>query len=145
VAVNRALWWVVNRKLDSIIAPAVNELRGELGLPPVRDIVRDWWHSPTTVIGLFPPWYGQPQADWPAQTQLTGFPLYDEPEITPIGGELDRFIDAGAPPIAFTPGSAMWLARPFFDESVEACVRLKRRGILLSRHRDHLPPSLPSG
>ena len=141
----RVLWGVLNRMMDRIIGPAVNTLRGEVGLPPVRNILRDYWHSPQRVIGLFPHWYGPPQPDWPAQTVLTGFPLYDEPEITPISGELDRFLAAGEAPIAFTPGSAMWQARRFFDESAEACVRLKRRGLLLTRHRDHLPQTLPPG
>jgi UDP:flavonoid glycosyltransferase YjiC (YdhE family) len=39
----------------------------------------------------------------------------------------------------------MWQARKFFDASIEACVRLKRRGLLLTRHRDHLPDTLPPG
>jgi UDP:flavonoid glycosyltransferase YjiC (YdhE family) len=37
----------------------------------------------------------------------------------------------------------MWQGRKFFDASVDACVRLNRRGLLLTRHRDHLPPALP--
>ena len=146
VAVARAIWWALNRFVDRFVVPSVNALRAEFGLPPVRDIIKSYWHSPQLVIGLFPDWFGRPQPDWPAQTVLTGFPLYDEPEITPIDAELDRFIDAGdSPPIAFTPGSAMWNAHQFFEESVEACERLRRRGILLTRHRDHLPERLPPG
>jgi UDP:flavonoid glycosyltransferase YjiC (YdhE family) len=94
---------------------------------------------------MFPDWFAKPQADWPAQTVVTGFPLYDEPEITPIDDQLDAFLRAGEPPMAFTPGSALWNAREFFEESAKACVRLKRRGLLLTRHRDHLPHSLPPG
>jgi UDP:flavonoid glycosyltransferase YjiC (YdhE family) len=37
----------------------------------------------------------------------------------------------------------MWQARKFWDASVGACVKLNRRGLLLTRHRDHLPPRLP--
>jgi UDP:flavonoid glycosyltransferase YjiC (YdhE family) len=141
----RGLWWAMNRFMDRIIAPSVNALRAEVGLPPVRDMIREYWHSPRLVIGMFPNWFAKPQADWPAQTVVTGFPLYDEPEITPIDSVLEDFLRDGEPPIAFTPGSAMWQAERFFAESVEACVRLKRRGLLLTRHRDHLPATLPSG
>jgi rhamnosyltransferase subunit B len=140
-----ALWWIMNRVMDRIIAPPLNALRGELGLAPVKDILRDYWHSPKLVIGMFPEWFAQAQPDWPRQTVLSGFPLYDEPEITPIDDELDAFLRAGDPPIAFTPGSAMWQAGEFFTQSVEACVRLNRRGLLLTRHRDHLPATLPPG
>jgi len=145
--VMRGLFKFTNVVVDSVIAPQLNELRRELGLPPVRNILRDYWHAPQLVIALFPDWFGAKQPDWPAQTRLTGFPLYDEPDLSPISPELDRFIDAGdprMPPIAFTPGSAMWNGRKFFDASVDACVRLNRRGLLLTRHRDHLPETLPA-
>jgi len=141
--VMRGLWRFTNIVIDSIIAPSLNDLRAELALPPVRNVIRDYWHSPQRVIALFPQWYGGHPPDWPAQTRLTGFPLYDEPDLSPISPELDAFINAGDPPIAFTPGSAMWQGRKFFDASVDACVRLNRRGLLLTRHRDHLPPTLP--
>jgi UDP:flavonoid glycosyltransferase YjiC (YdhE family) len=143
--VYRGAWKAINKIMDRVIGPAINELRGEVHLPPVKNILRDYWHSPTRVIGLFPEWFGPMQIDWPRQTVLTGFPLFDEPEHTPISAELDQFLRAGEPPIAFTPGSAMWQGHAFFDACVESCVRLKRRGLLLTRHRDHLPAALPPG
>lgn len=141
----RLIWRLANGAVDSIIAPPLNALRGELGLAPVKNVLRDYWHSPTLTFGLFPDWFGRPQPDWPRQLRLTGFPLYDEPDVTPISGELERFLRDGDPPIAFTPGSAMWQAHRFFDASVETCVRLKHRGLLLTRHEEHLPGRLPAG
>jgi rhamnosyltransferase subunit B len=143
--VHRLFWRLITKMTDGIIGPALNALRDELKLAPVRNILRDYWHSPQRVIGLFPDWFGPQQRDWPRQTVLTGFPLFDEPDLSPISPELDAFLRAGEAPIAFTPGSAMWQAKDFFDSSVEACVRLKRHGILLSRHPDHLPQALPPG
>jgi UDP:flavonoid glycosyltransferase YjiC (YdhE family) len=75
--------------------------------------------------------------------KLTGFPLYDEPEVSPMSEELLRFLEAGDPPIAFTPGSAMWQAEDFFRASADACAKIGRRGLLLSRHADHIPSHLP--
>ena len=37
-----------------------------------------WWHSPQCVLGLWPEWFGPIVPDWPGQTRLCGFPLYDE-------------------------------------------------------------------
>lgn len=145
VIAKRMLWRIANGMMDSIIAPPLSALRGELGLTPVRNVLRDYWHSPTLTIGLFPDWFGRPQPDWPAQLRLTGFPLYDEPDVTPISAELEEFLNDGDPPIAFTPGSAMWQAHRFFATSVDTCVRLKRRGLLLTRHEEHLPRKLPHG
>ena len=105
--------------------------------------LRDWWNSPDLVIGMFPDWFAHPAADWPKQTQLTGFGLWDERAIGGVSQEMYDFLNAGEPPVVFTPGSAMWQAQDFFTACVDACTRLHRRGILLTRHRDHLPANLP--
>ena len=130
--------------LDRVAAPAVNALRAEVGLPAVRSVLGKWWHSPQRVIGLFPDWFAEPQPDWPAQVRLTGFPLYDGlgQELVPAG--LDEFLAEGEPPIVFTPGTMMRHPRQFFAEAVDACGRLWRRGLLLTRFRDQLPATLPA-
>jgi UDP:flavonoid glycosyltransferase YjiC (YdhE family) len=130
--------------LDRVAAPAVNALRAELGLPAVRSVLGNWWHSPQRVIGLFPDWFGQPQPDWPAQVRLTGFPLYDGLGQEPVPAGLDEFLQAGEPPLVFTPGTMMRHPRQFFAAAVDACRRLRRRGLLLTRYRDQLPPILPA-
>jgi rhamnosyltransferase subunit B len=129
--------------IDRALAGPVNSLRREHGLPPVKRIFNGWIHSPDRVIGLFPDWFGPPQEDWPSQTIVTGFPLYDEADVTPINPDLEQFLSEGNPPIAFTPGSAMRHGREFFAEAIGTCRLLGRRGVLLSRHREHLPQNLP--
>src|SRR5204863_6870496 len=111
----------------------INKFRGELGLPPLTGgIFRDYCHSPDLVIGLFPEWFAPLSRDWPPQTKLTGFPLWDERTVTPMSGELYEFLNAGPGPIVFTPGSAMTHGQDFFAAAVDACARLNRRGLLLS-------------
>jgi rhamnosyltransferase subunit B len=142
----RAIWKFADAAfIDRGLAPGINAFRAEKGLPPVKGIMDQWWHSPQLALGLFPEWFGAPQPDWPSQMRLTGFPLYDERGVQPLDETLVRFLDVGDKPIAFTPGSAMWHARGFFDAAVEACRILGRRGVLLTRHRGHVPPALPPG
>jgi UDP:flavonoid glycosyltransferase YjiC (YdhE family) len=129
--------------LDRAAAQAVNAMRAEVGLPPARSVLGSWWLSPQRVIGLFPAWFGEPQPDWPAQVRLTGFPLYDGLGAEPPPAGLDEFLEDGAPPVVFTPGTMMRHPRRFFEEAVDACGRLGRRGLLLSRYRNQLPPRLP--
>jgi UDP:flavonoid glycosyltransferase YjiC (YdhE family) len=131
--------------LDRVAAPAVNALRAELGLPAVRSVLGSWLHSPQRVIGLFPDWFGQPQPDWPAQVRLTGFPLYDGLGQEPVPAGLEEFLQEGEPPVVFTPGTMMRHPRQFFEAAVDACGRLGRRGLLLTRFRDQLPAGLPEG
>jgi rhamnosyltransferase subunit B len=129
--------------LDPMLAPRINELRKELGLAPVDGILRDFWNSPDRVIGLFPEWFGQPQADWPVQAKVTGFPRYDEADACEVDPRLERFLDGGEKPIVFTPGSAMHHGHAFFDASVAACQRLGHRGLLLTRHAEQIAEDLP--
>jgi rhamnosyltransferase subunit B len=129
--------------IDRALAPPVNAFRKSLGLPPVHRIFNGWLHSPDRVIGLFPNWYAPNPGDWPNQTILTGFPLYDEADVAPPDPKLEDFLNTGDPPVAFTPGSAMRHGREFFTESIAACRLLNRRGILLSRYPENLPANLP--
>jgi UDP:flavonoid glycosyltransferase YjiC (YdhE family) len=131
--------------LDRVAAPAVNAVRAELGLPPARSILGNWWLSPQRVIGLFPDWFGQPQPDWPAQARLTGFPLYDGLGAEPVPAGLYEFLEDGESPVVFTPGTMMRHPWRFFEDAVDACRRLGRRGLLLTRYRDQLPARLPAG
>jgi rhamnosyltransferase subunit B len=129
--------------IDPVFGSPLNRFRAELHLPPVRHVLTQWCHSPDRVIGLFPDWFAPPQPDWPKQTVLTGFPLFDERDVTPISDDLARFLDNGSPPIAFTPGSAMMHGQEFFAAGAEACRILGRRGLLLSRHVEQIPKNLP--
>jgi UDP:flavonoid glycosyltransferase YjiC (YdhE family) len=130
---------------DRVAGPAVNAVRAELGLPPARSVLGNWWYSPQRVIGLFPHWFGEPQPDWPAQVRLTGFPLYDGLGAEPVPAGLDEFLDEGESPIVFTPGTMMRHPQQFFAQAVDACRRSGRRGLLLTRYRDQLPARLPPG
>jgi rhamnosyltransferase subunit B len=129
--------------IDRALGPAVNGLRAELGLASVRRIFAEWWNSPQLIIGLFPEWFADRAGDWPTQLRLTGFPLYDEAGVSDLPADLADFLSTGEAPIVFTPGSAMWHAHDIFRESVEACVRINRRAILLSGHDGHIPAQLP--
>lgn len=131
--------------IDPGLVPALNAMRSELGLPPIRRVLKEWIHSPRLTIGMFPDWFAPVQPDWPASVRLTGFPLYDERGLDPLSPTLLKFLEDGPAPIAFTPGSAMWVGRPFFQASADACRALGRRGLLLSRHREHIPENLPPG
>lgn len=142
----RAVFGFVDRfVIDPVVAPPLNAFRAGKGLPEAKWIARDWWHSPDLAIGLFPEWFAAPQPDWPQQMKLTGFPLFDEKGLGPMSEELQRFFETGDKPIAFTPGSAMSHGREFFRAATDACTILGRRGLLLTRHAEQLPPLLPPG
>jgi rhamnosyltransferase subunit B len=127
-----------------ILSADLNGLRKELGLPPVRRVFFQWMHATTMVLCMFPDWFGPPQPDWPPNTRLVGFPLWDATSAMELGEEVREFLAAGTPPIAFSPGSANRAAHQFFAAAVDACERLGRRGILLTKYPEQLPANLPS-
>jgi rhamnosyltransferase subunit B len=143
--VKRMTWWLLDRlMIDPLLEEPVNGLRRWAGLPPVRRMLHDWIHSPLMTIGMFPEWFAPPQPDWPPQVRLSGFPLFDLPDQEPVPEELERMLEAGPPPLVFTPGTAMVQGRRFFEAAVEACVRLERPGVLLTRFEEQVPQPLPA-
>jgi UDP:flavonoid glycosyltransferase YjiC (YdhE family) len=141
----RFQYWLADKVVDYLIAGAINGLRKDLGLAPVSRIMHQWYFSPQLVLGLFPAWFAPPQPDWPPNTKLTGFPLWDESATTGLSPEISAFLAAGEPPVAFAPGSANADVPWFFNAALEACQNLGCRGILLSRYSQHIPQPLPDG
>jgi MGT family glycosyltransferase len=138
--------FLLNLSKSTYKAKAVTEFRDELGLEDNGNPMFEGQHSPALVLALFSKVFAQPQPDWPPQTMVTGFCFYDGSREAEVPGELLRFLDSGAPPIVFTLGSsAVWVARDFFRESIEAARRVGRRAVLLIGDERNLPPSLPEG
>lgn len=137
----RAYWLAVDAVGYLLVGIPLNRLGARLGLPPVRRVFR-WWLSPDLVIGLFPPWYAEPQPDWPPQIRLAGFGRYDGAEAE-LPGDVLAFCRAGPPPVAFTLGTGMAHAAGFFRAAVAACAAAGVRGLLLTKYPGLVPSPLP--
>jgi UDP:flavonoid glycosyltransferase YjiC (YdhE family) len=125
----------------------IYELRRELGLPKGANPLFDAKHSPNLVLALFSHVLGEEQEDWPQNTLITSFCYFDadfgNQELPP---HLEKFLDAGPPPVVFTLGSAAVLsAGNFFEVSAKAAIRLGIRAVLLigSDPRNRLQTPLP--
>lgn len=109
-------------------------LRAELGLPATsRHPLLESMFSPHLHLALFSPVFAPPQADWPARTIATGFPLHDRGESGEgVSEALQTWIMSGEAPLLFTLGSsAVNDPGAFFTESAIASKRLGRRAVLL--------------
>ena len=140
----RTLFAIADWRVDRLLGPSLNGLRRELGMSPVKTIM-DWWHSPQLIVGLFPQWFAPMEAEWPQQTRLTGFPLYDTAGPAELSGDLEAFLHSGPPPIVFMPSSFMAQGADFLKQSVNVCSQLQCRGILLTQFSEQVPASLPEG
>jgi len=140
--------WLYWRGVDAVgamlLGRPLNALRETLGLPPVRRVF-EWWLSPDLVLGMFPDWFGPPQADWPPQVRLTGFPDFGGRPDARLDDDLLAFCEADpdARPIAVTFGTGMMHAADLFRATRDACERLGVRAVFVSRYADQIPHPLP--
>lgn len=142
----RTQFWLADTFFtDRYLAGPTNAFRAELGLPPTKQFLKCWWHSPQRVIGLFPTWFHATQPDWPTQLRQTDFPLWDRSEVSALSPQAEAFLDAGDPPVAFTFSTGNRQAARFYSAGIEACRMLGLRAMLLTNHRDQLPARLPAG
>ena len=137
--VGKLYWRGLDFVGDWLVCGKLNRFRAELGLPPVRRLFQ-WWNSPQQVIALFPDWYGPKQADWPPQFETTAFP---RPALGDLPAEVAEYCRAGEPPIVFTFGTGMKHGAAKFRYAIEACAKLGRRGILLTKYPEQLSEALP--
>lgn len=130
----RLLRTIVEREAGAVINP----YRASLGLPP------DHLLQPHgNLIGFFPEWFGPRAPDWPMDLTIADFPLY-EPHAPDADTVVDEFLREGAAPIVFVPGTGRADVGPVLYAAVDACQRLGRRGILLTRYVDQVPEGLPA-
>lgn len=137
--------WMLRR----LVGREIDEFRQEQGLPRVGGRLLEWYYEVAPALALFPDWFVSPDGvtptDWPRGAVTTGFPLGDgaagrDAELDP---HVERFLDAGEPPIVFTPGSAMRHGARFFAAATRCCALLGRRGVLLTRYPEQVPRPLP--
>jgi len=143
-AVRRWLWRRIDADLlDPATLPDINTLRAHFGLASVPNYAGHLYGAPDFAVTLFPAWFGPTQPDWPTPLLRGDFLLFDGFTEAALAPDLEEFLAAGEAPLVFTFGSAMLHAGRAFRESVAACRRLGRRGILLSAFPEQIPGDLP--
>jgi rhamnosyltransferase subunit B len=130
--------------VDPVVLPGLNADRAAHGLPPAQGFAGYLYAVADLSVGLFPAWFGPVQPDWPRPLTLGDFPLYDPAPDAAPAPELRRFLDAGAPPVVFTPGTGNRQTRRYFAAALDALANLGLRGIFLTLHRDQVPSTLPA-
>ncbi len=133
----RTTYWLVERlAVDPTIRRPINKMRSEYGLKALRRPLNHWWHSPDLILAMYPDWFAPATKSFLPQLKHCGFPLQDNSS--------EDFVAPQDRPIVFTSGTAHHHCRGFFETAVEACVQLKRPGLLLSTFPENFPIDLPS-
>ena len=120
----------------------VATLRDELGLPPGQHPLFEGQFSPFGTLALHSRLLAAPQPDWPTNVTITGCVFYNGPEG--LDANLERFLEAGPPPVVFTLGtSAVGAAGRFYHESAAAMQQLGMRAVLLTGGIEQNKPEGP--
>jgi len=129
------------------IDPDLNAVRRGCGFPPGHDLFFDHAFGCDLNLGLWSRVFRGPMPDDPPNGRICGFTWYDRGHhVQHTDGELERFLEAGPPPIVFTLGTTVVaVAGSFYAHAAEACRRLGRRGVLLTGSDENLPRRLPAG
>jgi rhamnosyltransferase subunit B len=117
------LFWETARK-------QLNAFRGGIGLLPLSNFYSDALHGAEGVAALFPHWFAAPQPDWPARARQFGFPVAIRSR--PLSDSLERFLNCGESPVAWTHGSANFDIQHFQSRAVEVSCELNFRCLLIS-------------
>lgn len=126
----------------------VRRLRAERGVAANGHPLFEGQHAADIVLALFSHVLAEPRPDWPAPVVITGPILYNARATEPLSDPLERFLQAGAPPVVFTLGSSVVSAAGrFYEESAAAAARAGVRAILLvGAHPENRPARpLPDG
>ncbi|WP_338845458.1 glycosyltransferase [Massilia sp. W12] len=141
----RMLWRAGERKVHfpQMLAD-LNQARAALGLPLLSDLIGHFADGVELALGMFPDWFGPAKPDWPAHFMHAGFPLHNPDAQAALPPALQAFLQQGAAPLLFTPGSAYRHGRRYFDIALEVLRRNQQRAIFLTASQAHLPPLPPS-
>jgi len=137
--VKRAVFRLMDLTLWNFAQRPLNAFRRELGLDPLTAFYDQALHGASGVAALFPAWYAAPQPDWPPNLRQFGFPITKR--SAPLPDEVERFLEAGPPPVLWTHGSANFDIRHFQACALSASEKLGRRCLLVSLD----PPENPLG
>lgn len=130
------------------LADPMNALRHRLGLPPVADW-GSWLSGVDGSVCLWPDWFDTAGHPAPADAARVGFLLNDAAEGGVLPAEVAALVAPDVPaddrPVLITGGSSRMLHRDWYATAVAAVAASGRRGIVVCRYRDLLPPDLPAG
>lgn len=108
----------------------LRDLRKREGFPPLQgDLLLGGMRSPWLTLAMFSECMAERQPDWTESTVVTGFPFLEEKNGA--SPEVQRFLEAGSPPLMATLGSLVSHKRLWFLENVIAAAQTLGQRLLL--------------
>ncbi len=124
---------------ESLSGP-LQALRSTVGLAPIASY-HDWLQTADRTLALWPAWFSDPQERGPEEV---GFVLNEAIETEDLPPEVEELLRREAP-ILISSGTTKIVQPEFFTSTLSACLLLGLPALVVTRHRELLPPELPAG
>lgn len=123
-----------SRFMCAALDPAINRARIQMGLPKRGRFLFDEMFEGDANLGLWSPVFRPEASDDKPRSVVCGFARGGVAAAVDLRDEeLERFLDAGEPPVLFTLGTSVPHAtEKFFKGAREACRQLGVRGLFLT-------------
>jgi rhamnosyltransferase subunit B len=132
-----ATWKIRVELFRQACSDEINRLRNQMSLPSVSNW-KSWLAYPATSLALWPDWFAGSDPAWPPGVTPVGF-IIDQGHSDQVPADLQTYLSSGEQPILITGGTGLYLGAEFYKTSAEACSLLKRRAVLVTQHREHVP------
>jgi UDP:flavonoid glycosyltransferase YjiC (YdhE family) len=131
-----ATWKIRVELFRQACSEEINRLRNQLSLPAVNK----WesWLAYPPAVALWPDWFAAHDPAWPPGVTPVGF-IIDQEDSDQVPADLQAYFSGGERPILITGGTGLYLTAEFYKTSAGACSLLKRRALLVTQHREHVP------
>lgn len=103
----------------------------------------DWCGIFDYRIAFYPDWFATADVLKDTAPVPMDFVFHPDDDEMPLPSILLEFIEAGEPPIGFTFGSYVSSRNDLFYSCAQACEKIGKRAIFLTKYADQLPTPLP--
>jgi UDP:flavonoid glycosyltransferase YjiC (YdhE family) len=126
---NGLLWKLAEPTFRWLFGKEVQAVRGRLGLPPARHLLKEAFCSRTLDLVPVSPIFWAPRPDMPAPHRIAGFwDMPDQGERRVLDLALEKFLQEGTPPLFLGFGSlnTVEMGEPALRESLELLTETAR-------------------
>lgn len=120
----------------------INKARQTLQLAPISDW-KDWLYCPKKIFGIWPEWFAKPEENWPSSLVPIGFLQKKHHNSDDVNDILKPVIHSGKKIALITAGTSKMINPDFFKVAATACSKVNCKAILLLRHDELCPETLP--
>jgi rhamnosyltransferase subunit B len=96
-------------------------------------------------IGNWPAWFAETEPAWPVAVTPVGFLQDDGAETGELAPEAEALLARTPRPVLITGGTGTSLGARFYAVAAEACQRIGRAALLVTRHAALVPDPRPDG